>query len=121
MVKQNQTYKDLLFGLKDASGERIYPRDTNYSDSIKEWIEKNIYHDQELSVEDISLIEKFTGNFVRKSRDIWKDNNSKVYYGRNETVNAWLDKFIPFYYTCNCSVCINENENMEIDEGQSKS
>ena len=123
-VKLSQTYQDLLLGLKNESGTRIYPRDTNYSNSIKEWIKKIIYHDQELLEEDISWIEKFTDNFVRKSREIWKKNDSKVYHGRNPTVNAWLEKLIPIHYTCNCSECIGEDEKMEIDEepkGQSKS
>ena len=124
MAKPSQTFQDLLLGVKDDSGERIYPTDTNYADSIQEWIKESIYHNQELSEEDISVATKFTQNFVRKSREIWKLNKSNVYYGRSATVNAWLDRFIPINYMCNCSKCTGIDEKMEVDEeipkGQSK-
>ena len=130
--KKQQTYGDLLLGLKNDSG--IYPTDTNYSDCVKEWIEKNIFHNQVCDImimsEDgvtviKSWIDNFSDNFKRKSRDIWKSSGRKIYYGQSATIDSWLKKTIPIYYTCNCSVCISETEPMEIDaeesKGQSKS
>ena len=102
--------------VKDDSGMRIYPTDTNYADGIQEWIKTNIYHDQKLSNEDSSVIDKFTSNFVRKSREKWKENRSNVYYGRSAAVNDWLDKFIPIYRTCNCSDCTNKETEMEVED-----
>ena len=119
MVKLSQTYGDLLLDLKDGC-DSVTPPDTNYSGYVLEWIKKRIFHDQVLSDEDVSVIEKFTNNFKKQSRKIWKDNNCTVHYGRSVSLDTWLAKYIPIYYTCNCSECIEKPEKMEIDEKDQK-
>ena len=109
--KIQKSYGDLLLGLKTECG--IYPTDTNYSDIVKEWIEKNIFHDQPLSEDVASEIQKFSDKFKKRSREIWKENSSKVYYGRSARVNTWLGTIIPL--DCKCSSCIGNVEEMELD------
>ena len=124
MVKLSQTYGDLLLDLKDGC-DSINPTDANYSDHVTKWINKRIFHNQVLSQEDASWIEKFSDTFKKKSREIWRQNKSTVHYGRTISLDTWLAKIIPMPYTCNCSECIAESEQMEIDveepKGQSKS
>ena len=66
--------------LKKPENGSISPTNKNYSSFVKDWIKKNIFHSQPISEVDISAIDKFSENFLKRSREKWKQNNYKLYY-----------------------------------------
>ena len=118
-TKSSQTYGDLLLDLKKPENGSISPTNKNYSSFVKDWIKKNIFHSQPISVlseVDISAIKKFSDNFVKRSREKWKQNNYKLYYGQSVAIDNWLKK--PIEISCNCSECVSKDTVMETDEAE---